>query len=736
MSLKAVSVFVMAASLAGGCYYAPSEGQYVTRTESFREAVPVWAEGRETEKNVTLSFRKVVEADNVESARVRLAASCDYRLLVNGVFVSHGPAVAAHGFYRVDDYDIAPFLKNGKNVVGIEVAGYNEPTYYLLDQPSFLQAEVIVNGKVVSATGKDIAAWDLGQRRQDVEKFSFQRPFREEYSLSPDFREWAEDAAWTGPGEAVLVPQPEKNLIGRGVHNPDFTQHSASPLGGNIWKFSCNSSGFLCLAVKADSPSRIEMKFDELLGRGDSDNLGAGSVIWNLEPGRYILESFEPYTMQYVQALIEGNCTVRDVWMRDYCNPDVGLGTFSSTDPGLDRIFEAARETIRQNSTDIFTDCPGRERAGWLCDSFFTSRVACDLSGTTLTERNFIENFLLPDFFPHIPEGMLPMCYPSDHVNENYIPNWAMWFVLELEEYLQRSGDRAMVERLRDRVYALVDFFKGYENSDGLLEKLDKWVFVEWSAANDYVQDVNYPSNMVYAYMLDVVSRLYGDASLHEKGEAIRKAVREQSFDGMFFRDHAIRQEDGTLVLAPHHTEVCQYYAFYFGTADAAAYPELWKTLRDDFGPKRKISGLYPDVPFANAFVGNYLRMELLSDAGLCGQIIAEARDFYLPMAEATGTLWENMTPSASCDHGFASHLAHVSYRDVLGLWKVDRVGKKLTLRFLPTGIEACRGSLPVKGGSIDLAWSVKDGKLLWKLDAPRGWKVEVDSSSMDNERI
>ena len=39
------------------------------------------------------------------------------------------------------------------------------------------------------------------------------------------------------------------------------------------------------------------------------------------------------------------------------------------------------------------------QRAGWLCDSFFTARVAADLAGTTSVEKNFLENFLLPPSF-------------------------------------------------------------------------------------------------------------------------------------------------------------------------------------------------------------------------------------------------------------------------------------------------------------------------------------------------
>ena len=48
--------------------------------------------------------------------------------------------------------------------------------------------------------------------------------------------------------------------------------------------------------------------------------------------------------------------------------------------------------------------------------------------------------------FEFLPEGMLPMCYPADHNDGVFIPNWALWFVVQLEEYAQRNGDRDMVD--------------------------------------------------------------------------------------------------------------------------------------------------------------------------------------------------------------------------------------------------------------------------------------------------
>lgn len=709
--------------------------------DSFTQAKPVWAEGRQKEKNLILSFREVVKAGWRADANIRIAASTNYRLMVNGEFVAHGPCVAAHDFYRIDCYDISPYLKWGKNLIALEVAGYNEPSYYLLDQPSFLQAEIELNGKIVAATGSEFTAYELNQRKRDVPRFSFQRPFIEHHILTPDYQQWALDIDWQ-PAEGMqplkLAEQEAKTLITRRVPYPDYTIHYAEQMPDNkyIFKFKCNSTGFLGMKIKVHKPTLMKIHFDELLdqnGRVRHNSQYEGRMFYELQPGDYTVESYEPYTMQYLETLIEsGDCTVEQVYMRDYCNSDVSRGEFYSDNADLNRLFEAARETYRQNALDIFMDCPSRERAGWLCDSYFTSRVAFDLSGHTRLEHNFIENFLLPERFKDIDEGMLPMCYPSDHWNHNYIPNWAMWFVLELEEYLFRSGDKATVEQAKKRVYDLVNYFKKYLNEDGLLEKLSKWIFVEWSAANSYVQDVNYPTNMLYAEMLDVVGRLYNDKALTEQAEQVRETIRQQAFDGEYFIDNAVRDKRGRLQLTGNHTETCQYYAFMFGVATPQSHAELWKRLRDEFGPARKQNKKYADVPYSNAFIGNYLRLELLSREGLSKQILDESIAEFLKMADQTGTLWENLNTSASCNHGFASHIIRVLNRDVLGVYSISPQEKIVTLRFAECGLKQCRGSIPVGAESVDVEWTMANGKADVKLLMPEGYTYKLIPSDLE----
>ena len=68
------------------------------------------------------------------------------------------------------------------------------------------------------------------------------------------------------------------------------------------------------------------------------------------------------------------------------------INNFKIDDSDLKKVYQAAISTFRENAVDIFMDCPGRERAGWLCDSFFTARTEKYLTGKNLIEYNFLEN--------------------------------------------------------------------------------------------------------------------------------------------------------------------------------------------------------------------------------------------------------------------------------------------------------------------------------------------------------
>ena len=757
------------------------------------------------EKNLVVGFRAVFQVPSNKTVILRITGSTIYRIFVNGNFSGYGPARGPHCYYRVDEWNITKNLNPGDNLVAIEVAGYNVNSYYTLDQPSFLQAEVISEGKVLASTaggGKNFDAFILKERVQKVQRYSFQRPFSEVYRLTPKFDRWRKEVS--GEFDKVICSVlPKNRLLPRRVPYPNFfvvpavwdvsngkiekkinveklrKDRSLTGIGPNLggfyqneleaipwielqefesittseinqpyeWgkklklventyhivDFGINLTGFLGAKVTCSEKTRLFFTFDEILSEGDVDftRLNCVNIIdYELAEGTYELEAFEPYTLRYLKLIVtQGACEIENIYLRDYANPESYRAHFAASDERLNRLFSAGRETFRQNALDIFMDCPSRERAGWLCDSYFTARAAMDLCGNTIIERNFIENFLLPEKFAHHPDGMLPMCYPADHYNGRFIPNWAMWFVIQLEEYLQRSNDRQTIDKLEEKVMNLFNYFKKFQNEDGILEKLESWVFVEWSKANDFVQDVNYPTNMLYAAALSAAGRMYDVPELKSEAEKIREVIRRQSFDGDFFVDNAVRR-DGKLQVTNNRTEVCQYFAFYFDIANRDDYSNLWQILFERFGPQRRETKEFPEIHEANSFIGNMLRLEILSRFGLCNKILDESIDYLLYMADKTGTLWENIDTNASCNHGFASHIVHTLFRDVLGIYQIDVINKIVHLRFPNVQLQWCEGIIPLDEGFVELNWRKEKENIIYKVSIPAGYTVHVKNHS------
>ena len=624
------------------------------RDSFFAKALPVWSKDDSHKENCARVFEGEFAWTGECTNRfpvLRLAASYGCRVEVNGVFQGYGPARAPKGVFRVDEWPLTATRK-GRNSLKIISLAHNIPTYQWMMQNAFVQCEVL-NGDEVLLAGQEMRVSPLSIYVDSKRRYSFQRGWQERYRVGGG------DAKSLGC--SVVKPATPCRYVSRGVPYPKFTLHGnfrkVSHSGGvSLFDAGMNDAGFIVLDVHAKTTGVVRLTWDEMLSKGfvDTNRLHAASelLVEVSSPGDFTVETLEPYAGRWFETRCSDGIEA-EVSLRTYKHPVADAPLRSSRNP---KLMKAAVETFAQNAADCLTDCPSRERAGWLCDSFFEGRAEQFLTGSNAVERAFLENFALADGFEAIPEGMVPMCFPADHSRvknpqrpRNFIPNWAMWFVLHADDYVQRTGDRRMAAMLRPRIDGVERYFRGFLNADGLLENLRGWVFVEWSKANKLTKGVNYPSNMLYAEMLDGIDRLYGRPDLKRQAAALRAAIREKSFDGRYFRDHDLGEEA---------TETCQYYAFFTHTATCESHPELWKTLVDEFGPMRDARKVHPDIAKSNAFIGNFLRFELLYNAGLYEVLRAEAEAYFTKMANATGTLWEHSRPNASCCHGFASYIA------------------------------------------------------------------------------
>ena len=699
----------------------------------FLKAQPIWEAEKHCEMNYSLRFASDIPSDR--PLRLHLACCSQYRVFLDGVFLCAGPARAGKGFFRVDEIP----LPKGKQV-SVIVANYYCKSFEFQKQPAFFCAELLDGEQIVAATGHEgWKAYSLPERLQKVQRYSVQRGFCEVYDLS--LADTAKEVSLEICEDIHFIkreipfpkfPSEQAVCIEKGSvsEHPSETHYSDRAImkAGNpkydgfppdclercsVWeaedlqiqksadcnsfpqtlkkeylrvKFPSNLTGMIGLELCCKSDAQIYITFDELLTNGNIDYTRSecsNVVAYRLTAGKqYSLLTFEPYTAQYLDIIVKcGAVTINDVYLRrvEFDRSRIVCAIKESADQQIKNLYNAAVSTFCQNAIDIYFDCPSRERAGWLCDSFFTSRVEHLLTGENSIEKNFLSNFGMEEQFENLPTGMLPMCYPSDPQNsDSFIPNWAMWFFIELSEYFERTKDRIFVNSFREKALSLLEYFRQFENTDGLLEKLPGWIFVEWSRCNQLVQDINYPSNMLYFMFKQILSELYSIPHLAEEAAQLRSTIRKQSKQGTFFLENSVYDEQGIAKPSGEITETCQYYAFFTGIATFQEDKELWQIMCNDFGPQRQFNGKWNEVWPSNAFIGNYLRLELLSRANEHQKIEQNIRDYFSKMADKTGTLWEHDKETASCNHGFASHI--LIWLNQIGYLTYQPIAKKASL--------------------------------------------------------
>ena len=492
---------------------------------------------------------------------------------------------------------------------------------------------------------------------------------------------------------------------------------------------------FLGIEFTCAEPVVIDLMHGDRLdsqGMLDPRNCGSNCVVrLRATAGRHCFESFEPYCVRYARVFVRKAKAIRihRLFLRSYQFPERTVGSFSCDDGILNRIYESSRLTLRANMLDIFMDCPGRERAGWLCDSLWSGRAAQIMLGDSGVERAMLENFLhaAPG---EVRQGFFPSCYPAVRiVNDSFIPNWSLFLVLELHEYYRRTGDRAFIEQFESRIDLLLGDFAACENSEGLLENVPGHPFLDWSTSNspEFINPISTASNALYAAVLDRIAELYNRPAFAERATAIRDTLRGKSRGSLFYSDSLERGDGGTLRRRNVSSEAAQYYLFWFGVADPVPDRSLWETLVQEFGP---VPDRYPSdllVARANLFIGQYIRLELLSRYGEHARLLREMRHLFGYMIDhGPGTLWENLSDAASVCHGFASHAAVWLVRDILGLGIPDAVSKHIELSPHPCGLKWVAGSIPIEHVQASLRWSLSRDAFHLTAVIPEGYSATL----------
>jgi alpha-L-rhamnosidase len=124
----------------------------MTVTEACKQANWIWLGA--VEPNAYAGFVRTVELDGPPAkARIGIFADTHYKLYVNGRFVNAGPAPFRKPVVMIDDYEVASFLKPGRNIIFVLTRYIGETVKYnTVGQPGLVAAL-----SVTTATGREMS---------------------------------------------------------------------------------------------------------------------------------------------------------------------------------------------------------------------------------------------------------------------------------------------------------------------------------------------------------------------------------------------------------------------------------------------------------------------------------------------------------------------------------------------------------------------------------------------------
>jgi alpha-L-rhamnosidase len=449
---------------------------------------------------------------------LHISAESHYILYVNGIEAGRGPVrgIRDRNFY--DSYDIASLLTEGENIVAVLVYCMNIRTFTAV--PS--QPGVILEIEDILTTNKD---WKISQAedwRRDIELYTIQtgfsewRDFRKEtpgWTLGQNVKKW-DSAVEISPDADIC----QKKLLPRDIPalTHDICLPSAIPVKASVPPLEdvTDIKVARLMTEETHSPLSVEMTIEkdvikinpsetnagvalifdfgtEIIGKFELDITASDGTVVDigheemLQNNRLHLE-FERYHFADRYILRNGRQlvgnTINDrgfrfvqVVLRNFDQPiTIHLtkainirypfeekGTFSCNDTLLNQIWDASRETLRTCTTDVYTDCPWRERTLWLGDVLVENKTALELFGDPLVSRRVFKiAFAQAD-----EQGLLPNLCTGTWI----IASSCLYIAHMLKDYLMYSGDKELIRELLPQMEPLLESVEAWSDDDHLL---------------------------------------------------------------------------------------------------------------------------------------------------------------------------------------------------------------------------------------------------------------------------
>jgi len=544
----------------------------------------ITAAENQNESNTWLAFRKVFAVDSVPAGAVaRIAADSKYWLWINGRLVvfegglKRGPT-PSDTYY--DEVDIAPYLKQGENLVAVLLWYFGKDGFsHLSSGKAALVFECAHEQVGLYSDGTWQAVVHPAFETAPGTKPNYRLP---ESNIRFDARR--DIGSWTQPGVTGLRGFQAAKTLGKPPVAPwnklvkrpiplwkdyGLKDYAAiEKISGDthdtlVCKLPYNAQVTPWLQVNASVGQQIEVFTDHYMG-GGTPNVRAEYIT---KAGSQAYESIGWMNGHHVYYVVPKQVEVVRLLYRETGFNTAFAGRFSCNDPFFNRLWEKAVRTLYVTMRDTYMDCPDRERAQWWGDVVIESGeafYALDSPAASLTRKGILEliNWQRPDgvIYSPVPAGNWDKELPGQMLAS--IGYYGFW------NYYLNSGDKETIAEVFPGVRKYLEVWQLLPNGT-LAERQGGWYWGDWGSQPDKHLLVNawyYLALKGYRHMAELLGEQAVAAATQEKMAQFSEAFNRQFWDGKGYRTAAY---EGT------YDDRAQALAVVSGLADTSKYPAL-----------------------------------------------------------------------------------------------------------------------------------------------------------------
>jgi len=566
----------------------------------------------------------------------------------------------------------------------------------------------------------------------------------EDYDATKEIKGWdAPSFPASGWKAAVIVDGPQNlNSQDEEPLKPmqSFSPVSITDLGvkGQLYDFGQNASAIIRIKLKVAKGDTIRFWPGELLKNDKTVNQKASGGPYFFQ---YIAkgngeEEWEPrfsyYGFRYVQVVIapanarESAATVAKVielTSKHIRNAAPTVGHFSSSNELFNKTHELVDWAIRSNMVSVFTDCPHREKLGWLEQvHLMGNSVRYRYDAMPLFVKNLddmrhsqLDNGLIPEIAPEYVQFLWGDGMFRDS------PEWGSSCIISPWYLYQWYGDTTVLSKNYEMMRRYLDYLQTKEKNGILSQGLGDWYDLGPKPPGiSQLTPMGVTATAIYHYDLDILSKIAG---LLEKGEdSIRFAAKamqvRKAFNDSFY-----------------HAETEQYG----GGSQTANAMALYMDLVPGQDRTTVLANLVADVEAKGLTAGDigyrYLLQVLLhegrSDVIFKMNNRADIPGYGYQIAKGATALTESWAalPTNSNNHFMLGHIMEWFYEGLLGIVQAPGSVAFSTIQIKPQvvgDLQWAKGSYHSVRGEIKVAWKKETGKFNMDISVPANTSAEV----------